>query len=62
MTSKQHTPANETKLTRLHAACQAVIDEVLRSGFHGVAKIELVIADGTIQQISRTVQRVDKIR
>jgi hypothetical protein len=62
MTSKRQSPTNTTKLERVAACVEALLDEVLRSGFHGVAQLELVISDGTIQQISRTVERVDKGR
>ena len=62
MTNRKQSPTNTTKLARVAAACELLLDEVLRSGFHGVAKLELVISDGTIQQICRTVERVDKDR
>lgn len=62
MTSRKQSPANQTKLARVAAACEALLDEVLQSGFHGVAKLELVVSDGTIQQICRTVERIDKER
>ncbi len=60
MTSKRHSSANQTKVARVRAACDQLLDEVLREGFHGAAKVELIIADGTIQRISRTVERIDK--
>lgn len=62
MTSKKQTPANRTKLERVAATCEALLDEVLQSGFHGVAQLKLVISDGTIQQIYRTIECVDKER
>ncbi len=60
MTSKRHSSANQTKVARVRAACEELLDEVLRERFHGVAKVELVIADGTIQRISRAVERIEK--
>jgi hypothetical protein len=62
MTSKKQSPANQLKLSRVALFCEELCDEVLRSGFHGVARLELTIADGTIQRICRTVERVDKER
>jgi hypothetical protein len=60
MTSKRHTPANESKLTRVERAYQSLLDDVLQAGFHGVARLELTIANGTIQTIARAVERIDK--
>ncbi|REK19164.1 MAG: hypothetical protein DWQ37_01875 [Planctomycetota bacterium] len=60
MTSMKHSPANQVKLSRVEAALQAIVDEVLERGFYGAAKLEVVVADGTIQRISRVVERVEK--
>ena len=62
MKDMSNTPANQAKLARAQDAFQAALDEVLRSGFHGRAQLELNVADGTIQWISRTVERIDKDR
>jgi hypothetical protein len=62
MTSRKQSPTNQTKLVRVEAICESLVDEVLQRGFHGVARLELVVADGTIQQICSTVERVDKER
>ncbi len=45
---------------RIDDAWQAMLDEVLRRGFHGTASLELQISDGTIQWITRNVKRIEK--
>ena len=54
------TESNRTKLVRVEAAMLAVLDEVLKRGFHGVAKVELTIANGTIQRIARSVECIER--
>ncbi len=61
MTSKRHTSANQTQIARIRAIWDAMFDEVLHSGVHGLAKLELTISDGTIQKISRTVEKIEKV-
>jgi len=60
MKDMRQSAANQTKLTRARAAYEELVAEVLRSGFHGRAVLELVIGDGTIQRIGRTVERIEK--
>ena len=43
----KESPANQTKLARFDASLSSMLDEVLQRGFHGLATIELSIADGT---------------
>jgi hypothetical protein len=62
MTSRKQSEVNLTKLVRVEAIYESLVDEVLQRGFHGNARLELVVADGTIQQICSTVERVDKER
>jgi hypothetical protein len=62
MTIKRHTSVNQTQIARIRAIWDAMFDEVLNSGVHGCAKMELTIADGTIQKISRTVEKIEKVR
>jgi hypothetical protein len=62
MTSRKQSEVNVTKLVRVEAIYESLVDEVLQRGFHGVAKLELVVSDGTIQQICSTVERIDKER
>jgi hypothetical protein len=61
MKSMRQSTANQAKLARVAAAFERLMDEVLADGFHGIARLELLIADGTIQRISRTVERIDKL-
>lgn len=60
METLEETPANRTKLARVDATLSAVLGEVLQRGFHGLASIELMIQDGTIQRICRTIERIEK--
>jgi hypothetical protein len=53
-------PANLSKLARMQAAWSATLDEALRRGFHGLVRLELMVADGTIQRIVRSVERIEK--
>lgn len=62
MTSRKQSPANQQKLIRVAEISKSLVDQVLHRGFHGVAKLELIVADGTIQQICSSVERVDKER
>lgn len=54
------TAANARKITSVRAMLGTVLEEVLRRGFHGTARIELVVSDGTLQRLSRTVERIEK--
>jgi hypothetical protein len=53
-------PANLTRISRLDDVWQKLLDEALERGFHGTVSVELLVADGTIQRITRTIQRVEK--
>lgn len=61
MKNMRQSTANQLKLERVQTAYEALVDEVLQPGFHGIAKLELVIGDGTIQRISRAVERIEKV-
>jgi len=60
MKSLRTSATNQTKLAQAASAFNKLADEVLADNFHGSARLELVIANGTIQRISRTVERVEK--
>jgi len=47
----------EVQLQRMIAEVKA---EILRRGFHGTATVELKVQDGTIQQIVRSVHRIER--
>jgi len=59
-TTLQETPVNERKIGQLQSALKQALDEALRRGFHGRVELELSVQDGTIQQIRRRVERVEK--
>jgi hypothetical protein len=61
MKSMRQSTANQAKLTHVSAAFEKLLDEVLAAGFHGVARLELVIADGTTQRVSRAVEEVENL-
>jgi hypothetical protein len=59
-TTLQATPANERQIGQLHSALKHVLHEALQRGFHGRVELELSVQDGTIQQIRRRVERVER--
>ncbi|HEX3725843.1 MAG TPA: hypothetical protein VHV08_06355 [Pirellulales bacterium] len=60
MESLKGSNANRLKLLRAGELFDAMLDEVLKQGFHGTARIELTISEGTIQRIVRSVECVEK--
>ena len=54
------TPANQRKTAQLVASLKEMLAETLRRGFHGKVGVELSIQDGTIQQICRRVERIER--
>ncbi len=60
METIQATRGNRTKLDQVETALAGLLAETLRRGFHGKALLELVIQDGTIQHLRRTVERIEK--
>jgi hypothetical protein len=54
------TPGNAKKLAQVQTALAEVLAEALRRGFFGTAAVELTVQDGTIQNIRRKVERVEK--
>jgi hypothetical protein len=60
MISTGNTPANAEKIGRLQTAIAELLQEVLRRGFHGSARVELVVSDGTIQSLRRTVEQIER--
>ncbi len=60
METMKDTPANVRKITSAQAMLGAMLDQVLARGFHGTARLELIVADGTLQRLSQTVERVEK--
>lgn len=54
------TQGNRTKVAQLEAALAELLSQTLRRGFFGVARLELTIQDGTIQQVRRVVEQVER--
>jgi hypothetical protein len=60
MTTLEHTPTNQTKLTQAQTAWQDLVRQTLRRGFYGSAIIELAVQDGTIQHVRHSIERLEK--
>ena len=60
MMTLSRTPANEQKIAHLKAAISEVLGQVLQRGFYGSASVEVVISDGTIQSVRRTIEQVER--
>ena len=60
MTHEKRTPVNLEKISRLEAILAEMLGELLRRGFFGTARIELSVQDGTIQNIRRVVEQIEK--
>jgi hypothetical protein len=54
------TPGNSQKIPQLQQTWKELLEEALKPGFHGTVSVELKVQDGTIQDIRRKVERVDK--
>jgi hypothetical protein len=54
------THGNQVKISQVEAVLAELLAETLRRGFHGKALLELVVQDGTIQHLRRTVERIEK--
>jgi hypothetical protein len=54
------TPANATKTTRLNEMLVELLQQTLRRGFHGTARLEFVVQDGTIQHLRRSLEQMEK--
>ena len=54
------TPINQQKVGQLEAAVAELLMEVLRRGYYGTAGVELSIQDGTIQNIRRRTERIER--
>jgi hypothetical protein len=54
------TSGNRVNLAKIETAWAELLAETLRRGFYGKAGFELAIHDGTIQQIRRVVEKVER--
>lgn len=60
MMTHAKTTGNAKKVAQLQAVMAEVLTEALRRGFFGTAAVELSVQDGTIQNIRRKVERIEK--
>jgi hypothetical protein len=60
MTTLTTTPINKTKREQADRVWRQLLDQALRRGFHGTAAIEVSVQDGTIQNIRRKVEQMEK--
>ena len=60
MESVKDTTANQRKMSTLQTMLDAIFAEVMVRGFHGAARIEFVVSDGTLQRLSRTIEEVER--
>ncbi len=60
MTTLEHTPVNQAKLSQADSAWRETLSDVLRRGFYGSVTVEVSVQDGTIQYVRRRVERLDK--
>jgi len=60
MMAHGNTPTNVKKIAQLETAFAEMLRETLRRGFFGTTSIEWSVQDGTIQNIRRRVERIEK--
>jgi hypothetical protein len=54
------TPGNAKKIAQLEVALAEVLAEATRRGFFGTVALELSVQDGTIQNIRRKLERIER--
>jgi hypothetical protein len=54
------TTGNRIKLGQVETTLSELIEETLRRGFYGKAVLKMVIHDGTIQQLRKVVEKVER--
>ena len=55
-----HSPSNERRIFQLKADLAEVLETALRRGFYGKVGVDLKIQDGTIQQVRKKIQQVQR--
>lgn len=60
MTTLMNTNANVAKTAQAERAWRELLCEALRRGFFGTALLEIHVQDGTIQQIRRRIERIER--
>lgn len=56
----RNTATNAQRIAQLEQTLAEIVTETLQHGFFGTATVELKVQDGTIQQIRRVVERVER--
>lgn len=56
----RETAANRTRIRQAETVLAEMLDESLRRGFFGTARLELSIQDGTVQHVRRVIERIEK--
>ena len=60
MTLSQKSPSNERRIFQLKADLAEVLELALRRGFYGKVGVDLKIQDGTIQQVRKKIQQIQR--
>ena len=60
MVTHSTTSGNVKKVAQLEATLANMLTEILQRGFFGTAAVELSVQDGTIQNIRRRVEQIEK--
>jgi hypothetical protein len=60
MMTHARTPGNAKKIAQLEVALAEVLAEATRRGFFGTVALELSVQDGTIQNIRRKLERIER--
>jgi len=58
--STRATAANRTKVAHLERVLADLLAEALERGWHGRISVELAVQDGTIQDVRRRLERVER--
>jgi hypothetical protein len=54
------TPANQQKITQARTVLTELLEQALRRGFFGQVAVELKIQDGTIQNVCRRLEQIER--
>ncbi len=60
MMNVQLSNINQTRQELARQALEELLRDVLRRGFHGTAKVEVAVQDGTIQHVRRQLEKVER--
>lgn len=60
MMSTKESDVNRARLNRSREVLGLAAEQLLRKQAHGVVRVELTIADGTIQRISHAVEQFER--